>query len=137
MSCRIMVTMMSLTLATIGCRTGIPAQEVPAEPPDSVPSNLQELAAPVQLADNHQVSTTLLMTTFHRDATQGQRQAAIEGVGGRVIGGIRIGETGGVYLVLVPGDSTLATIEALADSLQRFPGVREAGQYVLADVTGN
>jgi hypothetical protein len=48
-----------------------------------------------------------------------------------VIGGQRLNSDDGVYVILVPGDGTFETINALADSLQALPQVMVATLYLL------
>ena len=80
------------------------AYPVPAQAPDSVPawvradSNLAGPSAhiPVRFRKN------LLVVQFQRQATQAERQAAIDLVAGTVVGGGG-GGSGGIYLVRVPG----------------------------------
>ncbi|MFN8575090.1 MAG: hypothetical protein U0132_23760, partial [Gemmatimonadaceae bacterium] len=65
---------------------------------------------------------------FQASATLAQRQAAIDSVGGIVVGGIRAaGTPDGRYLVLVASDSTGNGVFAAIDRLQRLPYVLFAG----------
>jgi hypothetical protein len=83
---------------------------VPAEAPDSVPawvradSNLTGPSAyiPVKFRKN------ILVVQFRREATQPQRQAAVDLVAGTVVGGHNRGSGNGIYLVRVadPGDGS-------------------------------
>ena len=102
---------------------------VPAVAPDSVPtwvradSNLTGPSAyvPIRFRKN------ILVVHFWREATQAQRQVAIDLISGTVVGGAG-GRTGnGFYLVRVadPGDGSV--LVRASDRLKRLPYVSSAG----------
>jgi hypothetical protein len=69
----------------------------------------------------------LVMVAFQRSATRDERQAAVDLIGGRVIGGL-----GNVfYYVLIEDDGTANPLWEAVDLLSALPAVSEAGPDVL------
>lgn len=66
---------------------------------------------------------------FHPAATQAKRQAAIDAVSGRVIGGGRLHGVDGYYIVLLPRDTTHTKLFAALDVIRPMHAV----QRVLPD----
>ena len=102
---------------------------VPAQAPDSVPAWVRADSTftgpsahiPVRFRKN------ILVVHFRREATQAQRQEAIDLISGTVVGGVG-GRTGnGFYLVRVadPGDGSV--LVRASDRLHRLPYVTSAG----------
>jgi hypothetical protein len=111
--------------ATAGGRE---VQEVPPVAPHLEPSGLNDGLVVDENED--WVSTTVLSITFEQEATQEEREAAIDRVRGRVIGGFNPAGTGGAYYVQVGGDGTVDTIFRMAIDLNRLPQVYFARPYV-------
>lgn len=110
---------------------------VPAAAPDTVPAGLY---APENILLNSphfwisdKVARDLVNVTFREGATRAERQAAIDGVGGEVIGGMRMKFSEGDYLVRVEDDGTGAGLKAAADLLNAHPAVLAAGPEYLFD----
>ena len=92
-----------MTASLQPCRT----PPVPAAPPDSVPASIYDRL----FADSNRISLlprrsdrqprNVILVVFWASATAAQRRAAIESVCGRVVGGWRIGEADGYYVVEV------------------------------------
>src|SRR5215217_3800323 len=85
-----------------------PVHPVPASPPSDAPRELWN-------RENQMQDSTFTSGSFLRDiaairfkpgASQRERQAAVDLVGGTVVGGIPWGNGDGYYLVRVPGDGT-------------------------------
>lgn len=121
---------------TIGCAPSSAGSTqrsvVPAQAPDSVPawvradSNLSGPSAhiPVKFRKN------LLVVQFRREATQAQRQAAIDLISGTVVGGDNGGAGNGIYLVRVadPGDGS--ELVRAGQRLQALPQIFAASPDV-------
>lgn len=116
----------AFTLRVLTVARGEP--EVPAAAPDSVPPSLYDPAN--RVTDSPRMAGTFLrdvvVVEFRPDATREERQAAVDRVGGRVVGGFRIaGEAEGLYFVrLAP--PTEATLWAALDVLRALPQVAAA-----------
>ena len=84
---------------------------VPAMPPDSVPEAVwREIHAPqnvIRSAPEWGVPfpRDLVVVAFKEEATQAERQEAIDAIGGWVIGGERV-DRGGYYYVRIKSDQT-------------------------------
>ena len=93
---------------------------VPAVAPDSTPAWFSDYPNWVE-------GTALkgvLAVEFSDSATSSQRQAAIDSVAGQVVGGSHFDTSDpGVYLVRVPGGTTIRSLDSLAKVVQRQPGV--------------
>jgi hypothetical protein len=87
-------------------------QAVPAVPPDSIPTGLFGPANIVldSITMGGPILRNVLSVEFLDGATQAQRQAIVDSVGGVVIGGVRTSATTGSYYVQVPGVVTLASL---------------------------
>jgi hypothetical protein len=121
-------------LATLGCLAA-PArryrQQVPAVSPDSEPA---WLAADSALSQSGYWKRIVLVS-FRASATQGQRQAAIDRIGGSVVGGIRGVGPDGFYIVYIPkAETSVALGEAIA-RLKTLPQVDLASLAWTGDVT--
>jgi hypothetical protein len=101
---------------------------VPALPPDSVPSALwDEIHAPENIIPSSPewgvpFPRNLIVLAFKEDATQTERQQAIDAVGGEVIGGEHI-DRGGYYYVRIRSDGTADAVFRAITKLKTFPKV--------------
>jgi len=115
---------------------------VPAAPPDSVPASIYDRL----FADSNRISLlprrsdrqprNVILVVFWASATAAQRRAAIESVCGRVVGGWRIGEADGYYVVEVKTDGTAKALWRCIDRLATQPGVETAEPNV-PEITPN
>lgn len=118
-----------------GLRLGKPSGEtgwqVPELPPDSVPSGA--LADSIFAPENRisdprlgsRVPRDIVFLSFVPDATQEQRQEAIDLVGGRVVGGVPV-HPGAWYIVRIPSDGTAEPLVQAIRALEGLPTVRAA-----------
>ena len=109
---------------------------VPALPPDSVPvavwdslhtpANMEPAGTmyPVPFPRN------LIRVWFKSGAPPSARQAAIDAIGGRVIGGVRI-DDGGVYYVTIVDDGTTVPLFNAINVLKALPDVEMASPEAL------
>lgn len=112
-----------------GDTAGVTPQEgVPARAPNFPPPALGDDL--VLDANGDRVSTTVLSVEFTVDATQSERQAAVDLVHGTVIGGLNPGG-GGRYYVRIDGDGTIETIWQSAHTLNTLHQVALAGPYTV------
>src|SRR2546425_4466553 len=68
----------------------------------------------------------VILVVFRSSATAEQRRAAIESICGRVVGGWRIGDRDGYYVVEVKTDGTATALWRAIDHLAAQPGVESA-----------
>lgn len=103
------------------------AHSVPATAPDSVPTGYYDAA---NLVRNSRFPSPfyrdVVSVLFYPAATVGQRQAAVDSVDGTVIGGVRLGDEDGFYLIRLPPDSLNNRPLDAAAKLTRLPGVQVA-----------
>ena len=110
---------------------------VPATAPDSVPAALWDsIIAPSNILTNApgisgRIVRDLVYVKFFPSATQSDRQAAIDAVNGRVVGGMRLGGPEHYYAVrlpyvLAPGDSTSGIVLRAEALLLQNPKVQTA-----------
>jgi len=101
---------------------------VPALPPDSIPMAVwkeihdprnMEPSAPEWAAP---FARNLILLTFREDASQAQRQQAVDAVGGVVIGGTPAGR-GGFYYVRIKDDGTSRPLFRATAQLRAMPQV--------------
>ncbi len=101
---------------------------VPALPPDSVPAGLwRDVHAPENMIrSSPQLSGSfprdLVVVAFKEDATQSERQHAIDAIGGEVIGGERV-DRGGYYYIRIRSDGTADALFRAIAKLKTFPKV--------------
>jgi hypothetical protein len=106
--------------------------KVPALPPDSVPSALwDEIHAPGNIIPSSPewgvpFPQDLIVLAFKEDATQTERQRAVDAVAGEVIGGEHV-DRGGYYYVRIPSDGTADALFRAITKLKTFPKVDIAG----------
>ncbi|MDB4951222.1 MAG: peptidase [Gemmatimonadetes bacterium] len=104
---------------------------VPATPPDSFPTGA--LADSIWAAANRvddsrfggSVPRNLVVLGFKPGVSSEERQAAVDAVGGRVIGGSRWGQ-GGIYLIRIGDDGTPEPLYAAIKLLKALPQVNIA-----------
>ena len=101
---------------------------VPAVAPDTVPTDLYD---PTEIRQG----TACMSVEIHRDiisvefvagATQALRQAAIDLIGGRVVGGSRSGPGEGRYYVRIPYDEPGQNLCDSVDALNALPQISNA-----------
>ncbi len=68
----------------------------------------------------------MILVMFRSSATAEQRRAAITAVCGRVVGGWRIGDTNGYFVVEINTDGSANTLWKAIDRLAAQPGVESA-----------
>jgi len=119
--------------SAIGCATSkvnssTEGHVVPAEAPDSVPAWVRQdsLAGPSAYIPIR-FRKNILVVHFRREATQAQRQEAIDLISGTVVGGINRGTGNGMYLVRVPDPGDGSVLVRASDQLHRLPYVSAAG----------
>jgi hypothetical protein len=121
-------------LSTLGCATTpLPrySRRVPAVSPDSEPAWLTADSSVSQSGYWKRV----VLVLFRASASQAQRQAAIDRIGGSVVGGIRGVGPDGFYIVYVPqAETSVALGEAIA-RLKGLPQVELASLAWTGDVT--
>jgi hypothetical protein len=93
-----------------------------AHPVDPVPDHVPAWIYADSALDGG-FSKRVLEVSFKYGASPSAKQAAIDSVRGRVVGGYPISET---YLVQVPSDGTLDAMSRLAKTLEDFPQVLSA-----------
>jgi hypothetical protein len=105
---------------------------VPAIPPDSVATAIYNRL----FADSNRISLlprrsdrqprNVILVMFRSSATAKQRRTAIEAVCGRVVGGWRIGDTDGYFVVEIKTDGSATALWMAIDRLAAQPGVESA-----------
>ena len=115
----------SLTLWASDVTGGAP---VPLTPPDSVPATLFDSVNLTTDATRwgSVFMRDIVMLRFAATATEAQRQAAVDGVAGTVVGGHRFSTGDGLYLIHVPDDTTNNRLFVAIDALRANPIVRWA-----------
>jgi hypothetical protein len=128
---------MRLTILVIGvwlahaCRPAPIARDgdarvvpVPVIAPDSEPAWVHDDTSIVTARGRSQpVIRDVVLVLFHPNATQAERQAAIDRVSGKVVGGGRLNGVEGYYLVLLPRDTTHTLLFEALPVLKAMPGV--------------
>jgi hypothetical protein len=112
---------------------GTPARAVvPPIPPDSMPGWLFDDTNAV--AGPYRISKNVLEVAFVRGTPRAARQAAVDLVGGEVVGGARLFSDGeGVYLVRVPSDSAATGVYTAVARLDSLPQVDFAARHQLKE----
>ena len=101
---------------------------VPALPPESVPARVwADIHAPGNIIRSSPRWGTpfprdLLLVMFKENASQAERQAAVESVGGEVVGGEPVGR-GGYYYIRIAADSTGEALFRAIAKLTKLPQV--------------
>lgn len=117
----VLLVLLDLLAGVCACRSQDTAPErvqgeqpravVPALPPESVPARVwADIHAPGNIIRSSPhwsapFPRDLLLVMFKEDASQAERQAAVDSIGGEVVGGEPLGQ-GGYYYVRIAGDST-------------------------------
>lgn len=109
---------------------------VPNSPPDTIASGLLDSLGVVGEAGSATPGwyKGVAVVVFKTGASRTERQAAIQAVGGTVIGGFPFPAAEGYYFVRI-ADTTLAGIEGTADVLRRLPQVAFAGPAIADTVS--
>lgn len=104
---------------------------MPEAPPDGLSWEVAtEIYAPTNVVSGDSVMTgpyprDVIWLWFNDDATQAERQAAVDSIGGEVIGGAAI-RPGGVYYVRIEDDGTAGPLHAAIAKLRTLSQVRLA-----------
>lgn len=106
-----------------------------AQPPDSIPSAIYAATNVTESSPDLPGAflKNIVLVTFAEDASEAQRGAAIRGVSGTVVGGVRFADGDGVYVVQVPDDGSGSGALAAADQLATLPQVDAASPEMLGD----
>jgi hypothetical protein len=105
---------------------------VPSDPPDLTPAELNDPSQIVIVSgtDSVYANQSIVIVRFQDEATQAQRQAAVDSIRGVVIGGRpSAGGPDGYYYVSIAGDSTGDSVTVAADRLTALSQVRFASPY--------
>lgn len=108
-----------------------PGASVSALPPNTLPRAVaQEIYAPGNIVQEHPAMTgpyprDVIWLVFRDDATQSDRQAAVDAIQGEVIGGAYV-RPGGIYYIRIPHDGTADPLHAAIAYLKTLPAVRTA-----------
>ncbi|HYW08092.1 MAG TPA: hypothetical protein VE913_14110, partial [Longimicrobium sp.] len=115
--------------------TATPSEpKVPMVPPDSVPSAVYaEIYDRTKWVWSDPRETgpyprNYMIVDFHSSASQEERQSALDVVGGRTMGGVRI-VNGGFYVVKIADNGTADPLFSALERLQLLPQVALAGTY--------
>ena len=124
-----MVLLVGCLLAvSVGCARRVsngPRQQIPVPmtPPDSIPP---WITADSTLDRDAGFTKGVVVVFFHTGATQRQRQAAVDLIGGRVVGDDPIGPGEGYYYLRVAVDGG-AGMQRVVAKLEALPQVQSAG----------
>ncbi len=96
---------------------------VPAMAPDTLPPGLINSLPNVTDAANRTLKSQIVLVMFRPGTSQSLRQAAVDAVGGQVIGGIRsiLGE--GLYYLRISTATTASSLHSAFDLLEALPQV--------------
>ena len=100
-------------------------EAVPALPPDGIPSWFDHDSSYASSAVQGRFLRRVVVVLFVEGASQAQRQAAIDAVGGRVIGGAPAVDVDGDYFVEIPNAQTEAQLDSVLAALRELPQVEE------------
>ncbi|WP_420129260.1 hypothetical protein [Longimicrobium sp.] len=101
-------------------------QKVPLTAPNSRPSWFNSPASLIRYGDSQiMLVKNVVRVEFRPDASQEERQSAVDMVGGSVVGG-----GAGFYYVRVPSNGTLPSLESYFVTLSRLPQVRSATPFI-------
>jgi hypothetical protein len=140
----VVATACTLPRANANAGDGLRSQrEVPGLPPTTGMPN--DVAAEVYAAGNIVREDSVMTGPYPRDmiwvwfrdnASQVQRQAAIDAISGIVVGGYRF-RPGGVYYVRIKHDGTTVPLHSAIAKLKTFPQVSAATPDLSLAVTSN
>ncbi|MES2178084.1 MAG: S8 family serine peptidase [Gemmatimonadota bacterium] len=101
---------------------------VPAIAPDTVPVGYDNFSRAITETARWygDVLPDVAVVIFKPNTTQVQKQAAIDRMGGVVIGGRRVTGHDGVYLIRVPSDGTTGNLFNMLDTLKTLPVISVA-----------
>ena len=108
--------------------TTVIVNPVPAVPPDSTPAWFQNDSS--YLNNGLGALKRVVVVRFDPTATQAERQAAVDSVGGTVIGGTKLVTNDGFYLVYVNSATTEDALFSVIATLERQPKVHMAATEV-------
>jgi hypothetical protein len=113
-------------------------QVVPAVAPDTLPRWVFD---PDSVAEDPEVTTgrylrDVVLITFRSEATQQQRQEAIDHVGGAVIGGQRLTSGTGIYWIRISAGGRAAPLMDAVGRLRALPQVQMAVPRYLVPAPG-
>ncbi|MBK6487011.1 MAG: S8/S53 family peptidase [Gemmatimonadetes bacterium] len=115
-----------IKLPTVGTQVG----SVPAVAPDTLPQGFSSYQNLTQDADGGAQYVRNHISVYFLTATaQSLRQVAIASVNGLVVGGVRLANGDGFYVVRLPADTSAATIDAAIATLSQRAEVRLASRY--------
>lgn len=108
-----------------------PTSTVPATVPDSIPDDLYGNYDNIMYDSpyfplSNMVLKEIISVRFEDDASQAQRQAAVDAVGGKVVGGIPFPKMEGYYLIRVEDDGTGKQMSEAIEFLYALPHVGHA-----------
>jgi hypothetical protein len=108
-------------------------RRVPARVPDRVPGGLYARQNIVRNAPwvAGPILRDVALVQFHLGTSQEARQAAVDRVGGRVVGGARVFGDDGIYLVRVPSEPGACALGRALSVLNRMPQVAAASPEML------
>ena len=98
---------------------------VPAIPPDSEPAWFADDTSWAG-AEHDGYLKRVVAVLFRPEATQNEKQLAIDAVCGTVVGGTRVGETWGAYYVQIEDDGKGTQLGQAIRMVKAMPQVREA-----------
>jgi subtilisin family serine protease len=103
---------------------------VPVTPPDTIPAGLYDSTNIILDSPHFGLSRRILKNTvairFHATATRDERQAAVDVIKGRVVGGRQVAGGDGYYFVRLTDNGTGQQIRAAVDTLSTIPSVATA-----------
>jgi hypothetical protein len=110
----------------------VPYRRVPARAPDRAPGALYARRNIVRNAPwvSGPILRDVALVQFHVGTSQEARQAAVDRVGGRVVGGVRFGDDG-IYRVRVPSEPGACALGRALSVLDRMPQVAAASPEML------
>lgn len=123
----------SMCVSTASCqrpRSQPTSGRVPQIVPDSVPRMYYDRSNHIRAADGTYLRD-IIVVAFKNGTTQEQREAAIDLVGGTVVGGKRISARLGYYVVRVPANGSADRLWELVDLVAQLPQTAYASvEYV-------
>ncbi|HEU0298355.1 MAG TPA: hypothetical protein VFR37_02850 [Longimicrobium sp.] len=117
---------LAVLLALLPATACAPARAVPDVPPQTTPAWFADptKSIPCYGRTLGTCVSGVLSVEFHAGATREERQAAVNAVGGRVVGG-----GGTQYYVHMPSVTTRAGLDSVMVRLRELPQVRQISVY--------
>ncbi len=126
------IALLSIVIVVVECTDGVTQPDravptargdlVPMEPPDGVPD---WVLADSSISSNGINTKGVVVVTFTSASTQASRTAAIDSVGGTVVGGVRVSDDGYYYIQVADGEGG-AQLEAAIGKLSSLPQIAHA-----------